>query len=129
MTVSYYARSKTEADYQAALPLAEAGVNYEFRKISSNIANADQKSGGNPNGVTYALGPGTLTVYCTNKDGSIPWSPPANLYVVSTGTINGVSRTVKIASKGYANPVIGNYALFGVSGGNIKVTQALPSIT
>ena len=122
VSMSYYARAKTEGDYANALPLAEAGVNYEFRKISTNVANADQKVGGA--GVTYNLGNGAFTVYCTNSDGSTPWSPPSSLYVVSTGTVNGVSRTIKVSSKGYANPVMGNYALFGVSGGNVNGSAA-----
>src|SRR6266571_582043 len=73
LSVSYYARAGVESDYAAALDLAEAGVNYELRKISANAGNADQAGSHSPPGVTYSLGNGTFTVYCINKDGSVPW--------------------------------------------------------
>ena len=113
-SVSFYARAKTESDYESALALAEAGANYEFRKISSNAANADQKSGGT--GVTYSLGNGTFNVYCSNKDGSTPWVPPANMYVTTVGTINGVSRTIQVSGKGYG--ATGSYAVYAVQSGS-----------
>jgi len=65
MTVSNYARSSTEADYEAALGLAEAGVNYELRKLSLDPTTADQVS----TAASTTLGDGSFTVYCTNKDG------------------------------------------------------------
>ena len=55
LTVSHYGRIQVETDYQIALDLAEAGVNYEFRKISANTANADQTGSSNPPGSTYNL--------------------------------------------------------------------------
>src|SRR5438309_75708 len=64
MTVANYARSSTEADYESALSLAEAGVNYELRKITLNTANADQRD----TAPSYTFGNGTFKVYCTNKD-------------------------------------------------------------
>ena len=121
-SVSFYARAKTESDYESALSLAEAGANYEFRKISSNAANADQKSGGT--GVTYSLGNGTFNVYCSNKDGSTPWVAPANMVITTIGTINGVSRTLQITGKAYSAPVIGDYALYGVTSGTISGSAA-----
>src|SRR5689334_22450818 len=58
MSMSFYARSKTEADYEAALALAEAGANYEFRKVSQDSSTADQVSVDHPTGVSYSLGGG-----------------------------------------------------------------------
>src|SRR5207248_3349236 len=83
-------RAGVESDYASALSLAEAGVNYELRKISADPTVADQVVAGAPTGVTYAFGAGKYRVYCMNKDGSTPWTVPNYLYVVSTGTLNGV---------------------------------------
>jgi Tfp pilus assembly protein PilX len=110
LCVSHYARSRTESDYAAALNLAEAGANFEFRKISQNPAAADQVSPSAPSGATYSLGSGTFTVYCANRDGSTPWSIPGKLIVVATGTVNGASRTLQVSAKGF--PPAGNYAIY-----------------
>src|ERR1043166_8835275 len=64
LAVSHYERAGVESDYASALSLAEAGANYEFRKISANANNADQLSVSNPNGVTYSFGAGSFRVYC-----------------------------------------------------------------
>lgn len=98
-----------DADYAQAMDLAEAGINFEFRKLSLSTANPDQSPGG-----TYTLGPGTFTVYCTNKDGTTPWTVGSNLYVISTGTVDGVSRTVKVSSK--MTIPMGNFAIFTMGG-------------
>jgi Tfp pilus assembly protein PilX len=108
VTVSHFARARTEKDYEAALGLAEAGVNYELRKLSANTSSADQ--GGSSS--TYSLGSGTYTVYCSNKDGSAPWIVPNPLYVTSSGTVNGVTRTVRISAKGY--DWTGKYAVYSI---------------
>ena len=113
ISVSHYGRALAESDYAAALDLAEAGVNFEFRKISTNPATVDQRTNGN--GITYSLGSATFTVYCTNKDGSTPWAAPNPLYVVSVGTRNGVSRTVRVSAKGYG--ATDNYAVYAIKTG------------
>ncbi len=98
-------RATMDQQYASALNIAEAGVNYEFNKISADPTLADQSPGG-----TYSFGNGTVTVYCMNKDGTTPWSPSQYLYVVSQGTVNGVSRSVKVATKGYQPD--GKYAIY-----------------
>lgn len=103
--VSHQTRAKVDADYAAAMDLAEAGVNYQFRKISYNPSLADQYPG-----TTYNYGGGTFRVYCINKDGSSPWVEPNELYVIATGTVNGVSRSVKVSAKGYS--AAGRYAIY-----------------
>ncbi len=108
-TVSHQQRAYTDASYAASMDTAEAGVNYEFRKITFDPTTADQYPGH-----TYNLAGGTATIYCTNRDGSTPWTPPGNLYVISTGTVNGVRRTVKAAVKGF--PFTGRYALYTMNG-------------
>ncbi len=122
MSVSFYARAKTEADYEKALALAEAGANYEFRKISSDTSTADQRTNGT--GVTYSLGGGAFNVYCSNKDGSAPWVAPADMYVTSVGTINGVSRTVRVSGMGYGNAP--NFAVFSIN--DFKIHASNPTI-
>ena len=119
VSTSYFTRANSEADYDLALAVAEAGVNYEFRKISTNVNSADQVSAGKPNGMTFPLGSGTFTVSCTNKDGSTPWTAPGDLYVVSIGTVHGISRTVKVSAKGYG-ATTPTYAVYAVNNGGLS---------
>jgi len=111
MTLSHYARAKTEADYDGSLALAEAGINYELRKLSANANSGDQIVAGVALG-SHTLGPGSFSVYCSNKDGTTPWIVPNPLYVNSLGTINGVSRMVRVSAKGFA--WTGRYAVYSV---------------
>jgi hypothetical protein len=106
LTTGHQNLEDSDAKYSDALNSAEAGVNYEFRKISQNPASADQSPG-----TTYTLGGRTFKVYCTNKDGSTPWDTTGgNLYVISAGTVDRASRTVKVSVKGFAPP--GKYAIY-----------------
>src|SRR5579872_5747700 len=83
---SHYARVMTDSYYAAALPIAEAGVNYELNKISINPLQADQSFAP----YTASVGDGSFTVYVVQRasDGSesSPWSAPNNLYIYATGT-------------------------------------------
>src|SRR5438270_12550041 len=92
-------RATVDLQYAKALDIAEAGINFELRKISNSANSADQTA------TAYSLGGGTFSVRVVqrNSDGTetSPWSPPQNMYVYSTGTINGVSRTIKSACKGF----------------------------
>lgn len=110
--VSHQTRMRADLNYAQALDLAEAGIDYEFRKVSLDPTTADQSPG-----VRYTFGQGSFTVYCTNKDATTPWSSSQYLYVVSTGTVNGISRTVKVSCKGFTPS--GNYAIYTVN--NISV--------
>jgi len=105
LTVSYSGRVHTEADYVASLDVAEAGVNYEIRKISQDATKADQAGSTTPPGVSYLFGNGAFRVYCANRDGSTPWTPNNPLYIYSTGTVNGTARTVRVATK-YVNNIV-----------------------
>jgi|SRR5579884_576008 len=117
-TVSHLSRESTESAYTSALDLAEAGVNYELRKVSVNASNADQYNATTQNGVTYTLGNGTFTVYCENQDGTTPWVAPNTMYVISTGTINGVSRTVQAMGK--SRHPWGQYAIYAINNGTFN---------
>lgn len=118
MAVSHQNLEDVDAKYSAAVDLAEAGINYEFRKISQNAAAADQYPG-----AAYSFGGGAFKVYCVNRDGSAPWAAPNDLYVISTGTVGSVSRTVKVSVKGFGNQ--GKYAVYGIHSvdlqGNVQV--------
>ena len=121
LTVSHYSRVHVEADYTTALDVAEAGINYELRNISVNLySNSNQidqyHPGAGQNGAyTGSIPgvPGTFTVYVINDpDDGKSWSSPNSALIVSTGTVNGVSRTVQIRGEGRS--VFGQYALFGI---------------
>jgi hypothetical protein len=107
--VSHQTRVKADSDYAKAIDVAEAGINYEFRKLSLSTSSPDQYPG-----TAVNFGNGAFTVYCTNKDGTTPWTVGNYLYVVSTGTVNGVSRTVKVSSKSYLT--LGKFAIFTMNG-------------
>jgi hypothetical protein len=112
LVVSHYMKAGVESDYVGALYYAEAGINYELNKISNDDSTADQAGVSSPPGVSYTLGSGSYRVYCTNRDGTTPWTAGTKLYIISKGTVNGVSRTVKIAVKTY--PWVGKYAVYTV---------------
>src|ERR1700694_3503931 len=81
LSVSHYNRASVEGDYAAALNLAEAGINYEIRKISRDATTADQAGSSTPPGTTVSFGGGTFRVYCSNRDGTTPWASPNPLYI------------------------------------------------
>ena len=117
-TISSISRAYTESYYTAALDIAEAGVNTEIRKISVNASNVDQFNSSTGQGVTYSFGNGSYTIYCTNVDGSTPWIAPNDLYILCTGTLNGVSRSVKVMCKGASNAAKGKYAIYTIDSTN-----------
>ena len=68
-------------------------------------------------------------MYCANRDGSTPWTSPNPLNITATGTLRGVSRTVRVAAKGCSTSLVtqGNYALFGVQSGIMNGTPTTVS--
>jgi hypothetical protein len=110
LTVSHLALSHTSSCYANALNLAEAGVNWELWKIRSNPASADQ----NPITVEYPPDSGrTFTVHVEAYPGGGMWTPPEDLWVIATGTVDRTSRTVRVQAG--ADSVLGEYALFGIN--------------
>lgn len=120
LSVSHAERQRREADYALALNLAEAGANFELRYISThqNSSPKGHLSGNAYTGSVSAV-PGSFSVFVRNVDGTTNWSPPSNAQIVSTGTVAGVSRTIKInckgASAGSGSVFNGKYALFGLN--------------
>jgi len=103
---SHQARAHIDGDYASSLFLAEAGANHEMHKLSINQNNPDQYPG-----ATINLGLGSFTVWCANRDGSVPWTDRKELLVFSRGVVDGVTRTIKVAVKGFYAP--GDYAIYG----------------
>ncbi len=121
LVVSDSSIANTETNYANSLVVAEAGINYELRKISNDGNSADQKHSSGVAGTSYTTAAGTFQVYVTqrNSDGTepTPWTPGKNLWVYSTGGVNNLTRTVKVAATAYTNTPTLNYAVFGVSEG------------
>lgn len=90
---SHQGRVTREAAYAAALDVAEAGANFELRKISKDASQADQPD----KPYQSSAGSGRYSVYCSARTGG-GWTPPNPLYIYSTGTIDGVNRTVRISA-------------------------------
>jgi len=110
LTTAHQERATMDARFSGALNLAEAAVNYEFRKISNDPTQADLAP------TTYAVSQGTFTVWCTNRDGSTPWDPANYLYVLATGNYKGVTRTIKVSGKGfYPSNRFAIYTMMGTS--------------
>src|SRR5574340_820879 len=97
LSVSHFSLSNTNSRYANALYLAEAGVNWELQKISRNASLADAT----PTTQTFPTGSRrTFTVHVEAYPSGGPWVLPGDLRVVSTGTVEGVQRTVRIIARG-----------------------------
>lgn len=129
LMVSDYSIGKVEKDYSNSLAVAEAGINYELRKISNDATLVDQKQTMGTGGASYTTVAGTFQVYVTqrNSDGTetTPWKAGKNLWIYSTGGVNSLKRTVKVAAIPYTNLPPSNYAVFGVSQGLINGSAAM----
>src|SRR5437588_4208964 len=68
-SISHQERAYIEANFASSLAVAEAGVNYELRKISL-YQPADL-----PPGNSYAFAPGAFRVKCTRRDDeTVAWN-------------------------------------------------------
>ncbi len=132
LAVSHFSRARVEADNAMAMQLAEAGIDYELRNISLDPTNPNQAHqqaayGSMPGPFTSSISgvDGSFTVYVTNDDstGTGPWvsydasgMQSNGLRIVSTGTVNGVTRTVRIT--GARKSLFDEYAIFAYKKGN-----------
>ncbi len=100
---SHHTRVQSDSSYARALDLAEAGLNYQMRKISLGTDYSNS---------TVNLGGGTFTAQCLVRGTNTPWTPAHGytLEVLSTATVNGVPRAVRASLKGY--PFEGRYAIY-----------------
>ncbi|WP_227625046.1 DUF7305 domain-containing protein [Fimbriimonas ginsengisoli] len=119
LATSHATLQQREADYALAMQLAEAGINYELRYVSTHLTSSPvaHLSGSAYQGSVPGVA-GTFTTYVTNTDGTTNWAPPSAMTVVSTGTVNGISRTVTANCKGGGGRKLfdGKYTIFGYSG-------------
>src|SRR5215469_3868762 len=115
-TVSHLSRAHAESDYSAAINLAEGGINYELRNVSEDILDSnrpDQQypaAGQNdPYTGSVSGAPGTFTVSVTNDpDNGKAWYAPSDMLLTATGTVNGVTRTVR--ARGARRSIFDNYS-------------------
>lgn len=119
-TVAHMSQVATEADYASAMNLAEAGANWELRKLATTSATTDTSASPGVGNVSYPSASGTVTmpgsfsVYVTNDpDNGQPWVAPRRALVWSTGTINGVSRTIRVSA--YRKSLFNQFAIYGIS--------------
>ncbi len=117
LLTSYYSRSMDETNYVSAINLAEAGINYEIRRISASVSNADLPGTGTLLGTTVTFGNGSFRVYCTMSDGSTTWDKSTIPFcIISTGISASESRTVKISCTSNYNSG-GTASIFAVTSG------------
>ncbi len=125
LAVSHLSRSTVDSSYNEALYIAEAGVNYELSMIDLHPPQPDQITTGSPNGVSHSFSGGTFTTYCTNNDGTTPWTPGSDLHIVSSGTYEGVTRTINVAAHGYSSTsTTPFYTFFAVQAGVMNAVLA-----
>jgi hypothetical protein len=118
--VSHFSLTHTNSSYANALNLAEAGINWELNKISQNPASADSTP------VTQVFPPGSnrsFRVHIEAYPSGGTWVPPSPFWVTSTGTVDGVSRTVRVVASGIG--LAGLYALFGIDTLNVGGSAAI----
>jgi|GEM_PF-1489505 len=128
---SHSVRQFHDANYELALQLADAGLNYElnFATVNHSAHLSTSPFSGSIPGIA-----GTFSVYVTNQDGTTNYVAGNPMTVISTGTVNGIARSVSInASPGGGtsifNPATGDsggygggFAVFGYS--TVTFTQS-----
>lgn len=114
LAVSHYGRSESEGIYANAVAMAEAGINYELAWISRDPTDASRAHQvGSPFTGSVPGSDGSFTVsvrqYGADCDGG-NWAAPEDMCIVSTGTVNGMVRTVRV--RGIRKSIFDEYALY-----------------
>lgn len=104
LVLSHLSRGRTEANYAKAISVAEAGVSHELEWIAGdpdnpNRAHQYHPTSGQPGVATIVVPGGGTAVVGVRSEAGGNWSVGSALKVVSTGTVNGVSRTVEVLAK------------------------------
>jgi len=107
LATSHTTRQRREADYELAMQLAEAGVNYEINYYTNNSAvhTSSSPATGSISGIV-----GSYSVY---SDASNP------TLVTATGTVGGITRKVSVSVSG-SSVFDGNFAVFGTQQVNLN---------
>lgn len=95
---SHESRQVEESNYMLALPLAEAGINYEMNYMSANGTTCPTTS------QTGSGSAGSFTVSATNTSGGT-WTSGSNAIITATGTYNDMTRKVQITSAPAGTPI------------------------
>jgi hypothetical protein len=130
LAVSHLSRSEVEGKYAAAIQLADAGINYELRWVSEDTSDPNRPhqafpANGQPGPYTGSVPgvTGSFTVRVMNTNGTGPWYAPNDVHIVSTGTVGGVSRTVRIT--GQKRGIFDEYLLYSTQGTTVHGSGSL----
>lgn len=123
--VSHQTRAIADARYSAAMDIAEAGINYELRSLSSG---SSAHVTGSPGTGTCGTPPwqGTFTVVCMQTDGTAitdPANPPSTILIESTGIVGNVTRKVRVRAK--KGDGLYNYAVYSKKNATINGNQTI----
>lgn len=111
--MSYWTRMNVDRSADQALVNAESGanwmINYASRWVGEKTFSLNKSlyTKSNPYVGSVAGMPGTYSVYLDVPSGTT--TIPSTVSVVSTGTVNGVSRTVNVTAAGRS--IMGDYAM------------------
>jgi hypothetical protein len=123
--ISHQSRARVDARHTAALAIAEAGANYEINWLTTGHTVHVAASPG-----TGSLGTspwnGSFSVIDKQTDGTAIAnvnSPPTTIRIESTGTVDGVSRTVFITATSGGGAY--DYAVYSKRSGVVNGTQSI----
>jgi len=99
-SIFHYARVHVEATMRRPWILPRRASTLELRKISNNPAQAIRPATEETGAVQFRRSEPTGST-APIRTARTPWVAPNPLLITSVGTLNGVSRTVRITAKGY----------------------------
>lgn len=117
---SFNTLAQNNADYQAALQLAEAGVNAELRYVSKYVQTLPALRTGmvaahtpsNPLTGSIPGVEGTYSVYVYDGATGGAWVPPRDMRICATGKVGNITRTIEIT--GQKKGIFGDFTFFGI---------------
>jgi hypothetical protein len=137
---SYNRSAYIKADSEAALLLAEAGVNEELNLISTNLVNgrfaqstAPVKLNGEPYPGRKGFVPGAAGNYwvytSADAEGTRSWEGDSTFYITCNAVVNGASRKVRVGgpNQQFQSP-FGTFAVFGLDDSTNSSNAACVSI-
>jgi len=110
--MSHNSRVQREKDYQAALTLAEAGINYELLYATSNLTTTKTAhTAASPYTGSISGVEGNYKVWTEGMIGGAWAGPPNDMWIKSVGTVGNVSRTVAVT--GQREGLFADFSVFG----------------